>query len=105
MDRGKVYSVLGNSNYGLYFGVVKDFDRINGIAEVLDCRHICAWYGLPGGITSLASHGICGPDAMNSRVALPSPRAVLRNIVNVFDCTELAAASIIEHGDKGKPSS
>ena len=40
-----------------------------------EVRHVARWYGKTGGITSLAAHGLCGPDAGNSRIgARASPR-------------------------------
>ena len=99
-SRKPVYSIIGNESYGLFFGKVKRFDASKGVAIVEDCRHICEWRGKNGGITSLASHGICGPDAAKSRIGLPGPLATLTGVKNVFGCTDLAAKSIIEYSNK-----
>ncbi len=59
-----------------------------------EVRHIPRWYGKTGGITSLAVHGLCGPEADKSRIGAPAARATLSGIVNVFECTAEARASI-----------
>lgn len=87
--------LVGNSSYGLYIGETSATD-----AEILkskavrlsNCRHVCRWYGKTGGITSLAAHGPCGPQASESRVGAPCD-ALLSGIVNVLDLTDEAAAA------------
>jgi hypothetical protein len=88
----KRLAILANKSYGLYYGEVLSYDAKEGIAEVANCRHVCRWHGMTGGITSLAAHGLCGPDAKNSRIGAPA-RATLTGIVNVFDVTDEAAAT------------
>jgi len=84
-------SLICNKSYGIYYGVVTEFDAINGIAKVRDCRHVCQWFGKTGGITSLAVHGLCGPRASESRVgAAVAGVSTLSGIVNVFPCSEEA---------------
>jgi hypothetical protein len=91
--------VLGSRTYGLYFGLIESYDPATQVAVVRDCRHIYEWHGRAGGITSLASHGICGPDAGKSRIGRPAPVATLTEIINVFGCTATAAESIMRSGD------
>ena len=87
------YAILANKSYGLYAGIVESFDPVTGVAEVLQCRHVCRWYGKTGGVTSLAAHGLCGRQAGESRIGAPVTRATLAGIVNVFDCSPEARAS------------
>ena len=87
------YSIIANKSYGLYAGIVESFDPVNGVAVVRECRHVARWYGKTGGITSLAAHGLCGPSAAESRVGAPTS-ATLTGIVNVFECSPEARASI-----------
>lgn len=87
------YAIIANKSYGLYAGIVESFDAVNGIAEVRECRHVARWFGKTGGITSLAAHGLCGPKASESRIGAPT-RATLTGVVNVFDCSTEARASI-----------
>ena len=91
--------VLGSRTYGLYYGVVESYDPATQTAVVRECRHIYEWRGKHGGITSLASHGICGPKASESRIGLPSPIATLTEIINVFACTDSSSRTIIEAGN------
>lgn len=92
--------LIGNSSYGLYIGRTADTDAEIAATEsvrLTDCRHVAYWYGLTGGITSLAAHGPCGPRKMESRVGAPCG-ALLTGVVNVFDLTpaaELAFADIV----------
>ena len=69
------------------------FDAKNGIVEAAECRHVAHWRGKTGGITSLAQFGICGPDVAQSRIG-PPVRATLTGVVNLFDCSPEARASI-----------
>ena len=86
-------SIICNQSYGIYYGCVLSFDTVTHVAEVEGCRHVCQWYGRTGGITSLAAHGLCGPKANQSRIGSPC-RATLTGIVNVFECSDEAAATI-----------
>jgi hypothetical protein len=88
------YAILANKSYGLYAGVVEQFDPATGVAEVAQCRHVARWYGKTGGITSLAAHGLCGSEAKNSRIGAPSAHATLTGIVNVFQCSAEARATL-----------
>lgn len=90
------YAIIANRSYGLYAGVVESTKaQPDGtlLVEVRDCRHIARWFGKTGGITSLAVHGLCGAKASESRIGAPS-RATLTGIVNIFDCSPEARASI-----------
>ncbi len=90
------YAILGNKSYGLYAGIIgKITPQADGAltVEVAECRHVCRWYGKTGGITSLAAHGLCGPNASQSRIGAPVA-ATLTGIVNIFDCTPEARKSL-----------
>ena len=87
------YAILANDKYGLYAGIVLSYDPETRVAEVDACRHVAQWYGRTGGITSLAAHGLCGPKAGESRIGAPV-RATLTGIVNLFECSAEARASI-----------
>ena len=87
------YAIIANKSYGLYAGIVESFDAASGVAVVKDCRHVARWYGKTGGITSLAAFGLCGPNASQSRIGAPA-NATLTGIVNVFECSPEARASI-----------
>jgi hypothetical protein len=89
------YALLANKSYGLYVGEVKSFDPVTGVAFVKDCRHVARWYGRSGGITSLAAHGLCGPQKDESRIGAPV-EATLTGIVNVFECSDEARKSFEE---------
>ena len=90
----KYYAILANKSYGLYCGVVENFDPETGVAEVTDCRHIAHWRGRTGGITSLAAYGLCGPNTAESRIGAPCSRSTLTGIVNVIECTTASRATL-----------
>jgi hypothetical protein len=92
-SRGLFYAILANDRYGLYAGYVESFDAATRVAVVRDCRHVARWYGKTGGITSLAAHGLCGPNVSQSRIGAPT-HATLTGIVNVFECSADAKSSI-----------
>ena len=90
-----VKSILCNDKYGIYYGTVLSYDPVTRVASVEGCRHVCAWYGRSGGITSLAVHGLCGPKKDQSRVGAPVAGAsTLTGIVNVFPCSTEASDSL-----------
>ena len=91
--------LVGNKSYGLYIGLTSDTDVhiVTTQSVVLEqCRHVCYWYGLNGGITSLAAHGVCGPRKMESRIGAPAARALLTGVVNVYDLSPEAVASFAD---------
>lgn len=91
------YCVITNKSYGIYVGLVDEVTPdVNGETKTVkarEVRHVPAWYGRTGGITSLAAFGLCGPDAGKSRVGAPSASATLSGIVNVFECSAEARAT------------
>lgn len=89
----KYKAILCNDKYGIYYGTVESYDPVTRVAVVSGCRHVCRWYGRTGGITSLAAHGLCGPDAAKSRVGAPCD-ATLTGIVNVFRTSEVAEKTL-----------
>lgn len=92
------FCLIANKSYGLYAGFVESFNpgtgSGDGVVEATEVRHIARWYGKTGGITSLAAHGLCGPQAGDSRIGAPVKTATLSGIVNVFECSTEARASI-----------
>lgn len=85
--------LVGNENYGLFIGLTgaSDAEILATRSVVLrECRHVAQWYGMTGGITSLAAHGPCGTRAAESRVGAPAKRALLSGVVNVFDLSPAA---------------
>jgi hypothetical protein len=89
------YVVIGNERYGLYCGELVSHDLATRSAVVRGCRHIAQWYGRTGGITSLAAHGLCGTRANDSRIGAPC-NATLTGVVNIFECSPEARATLEE---------
>ena len=87
------YAVIANQSYGLYVGIVDSFDVKEKTVKAREVRHVARWFGKTGGITSLAVHGLCGPQAGDSRIGAPVASATLTGIVNVFECTQEARAT------------
>jgi len=89
--------LLANKSYGLYIGEVVDDGELapDGTRTIraTNVRHVAHWRGKTGGITSLAAHGPCGPNAKLSRIGAPAPAALLSGIVNVFDLTPEAVSA------------
>ena len=90
------YCVITNKSYGIYVGLVDEVTAdVNGETKTVkarEVRHVARWYGKTGGITSLAAHGLCGPNAGDSRIGAPVA-ALLSGIVNIFECSAEARAS------------
>lgn len=90
------YAIIANKSYGLYAGIIETVTpTVDGLltVEVRECRHVAHWRGKTGGVTSLAAFGLCGPNAGESRIGAPV-RATLSGIVNIFDCSPEARATI-----------
>jgi hypothetical protein len=88
----KRHVIVGNQSYGLYYGETDATDEEiveTKSVRLENCRHISHWRGRTGGITSLAAHGPCGPNAKQSRIGAPAS-ALLTGVVNVYDCSEEA---------------
>jgi hypothetical protein len=84
----KRHVLVANERYGLYIGLTSATDAeivATRSVRVEQCRHVCHWQGRTGGITSLAAHGPCGPEMMQSRVGAPATSSLLIGVVNVFD--------------------
>jgi hypothetical protein len=88
------FAIIANERYGLYAGIVVSHDTKTKVVQARDVRHVAYWYGKTGGITSLAVHGLCGPKASQSRIGAPAKNATLTGVVNVFECTPEARATI-----------
>jgi hypothetical protein len=79
--------LVGNQSYGLYIGQTSATDAeiiASKAVRLVDCRHVCRWYGKTGGITSLAAFGPCGPNVKDSRIGAPC-NALVTGVVNVLD--------------------
>ncbi|MHB8361313.1 MAG: DUF6948 domain-containing protein [Thermoplasmataceae archaeon] len=95
-SRSKRHVLVGNGPYGLYIGITGATD-----AEILEahavrlesCRQVARWYGLTGGITSLAQHGPCGPKAQQSLVGAAAPSSLLCDVKAVHDLSPEAIAA------------
>ena len=90
------YKIIANKSYGLYVGLVdEEIPQPDGsmIVKAREVRHVARWYGKTGGITSLAVHGLCGPNAGDARIGAPSVAATLSGIVNTFECSAEARAT------------
>ena len=91
------YCVITNKSYGIYVGLIDevtaDPNSETKTVKAREVRHVAAWYGRTGGITSLAAHGLCGPNAEKSRIGAPSVGATLSGIINIFECSAEARAT------------
>lgn len=86
------YALITNTGYDIYAGIVESFDPVAKVAVVRECRHVARWYGKTGGITSLAAHGLCGPNASQSRIGAPC-MATITSVANIFECSPEARAT------------
>lgn len=85
--------LVANEGFGLFIGETDapDEEIIRDKAVRLrNCRHVARWYGMTGGITSLAQHGPCGRRVNESRIGAPCPSALITKVQNVFDLSEEA---------------
>jgi hypothetical protein len=89
----KNHVIVGNGNYGLYFGYIKcsDAQAIKDKAvRIYECRHIARWYGKTGGISSLAAFGPCGPSVANSRIGFSCPSSLVMDVKAIHGCSDEA---------------
>lgn len=93
---GERMAIIGNEGYGLYYGrVIATDEEImkSKSVRVYECRHIRYWYGKPGGITSLAAFGPCGPRVAENRIGAPCPSTLITEVKAVHECSPEAVAA------------
>lgn len=86
----------GTGGYGLWFGYITKHDADTPSltsVKLFKARSIRYWYGRSGGITSLATHGLCGPRAKESRVGNPAPFSNVVEVKAIHACTPEATAT------------
>ncbi len=92
----KNWVIVGNGDWGLYFGHIKCTDEQALKAKAVrlyECRHVAEWYGKTGGITSLAAFGPCGPNVAQSLIGAPCPSSLICDVRAVHTCTPEAVAA------------
>lgn len=92
--------LVGNQSYGLYIGETSATDAeiiTSKAVRLVNCRHVCQWFGKTGGITSLAAFGPCGPRVGESRIGAPC-HALVTGVVNVLDLSSEAVAAFAAIG-------
>jgi hypothetical protein len=89
----KNYVIVGNGNYGLYYGHIKTTDEKaikDKAVRIFDCRHVARWYGKGGGISSLAAFGPCGPSVGQCRIGHPCPSSLVMDVKAIHGCSDEA---------------
>ena len=90
MKTTKRYVIVGNGNWGLYYGqtaatdteVIKDKS-----VRLYNCRHVCRWHcAKNGGITSLAAIGPSGMNVSQCRIGAPDPSTLILDVKAIHDC-------------------
>ena len=86
----KRYVIVGNGNWGLYYGqtAASDVNIIkNKSVRLYNCRHVCRWYcAKNGGITSLAAIGPSGPNISQCRIGAANPSTLILDVKAIHDC-------------------
>ena len=87
----KRYVIVGNGNWGLYYGQTAESDAAiieTKAVRIYGCRHVCRWYcAKDGGITSLAALGPSGPNVGQCRIGVPDPSTLILDVKAVHDCS------------------
>lgn len=84
------YCIIANEKYGLYVGLVDSYDEKSRVVKAREVRHVCHYKSKPGGLSSLAVHGLIGS---GQNIGAAAPSATLTGIVNVIECTPEARAT------------
>ena len=91
MKNAKRFVIVGNGNWGLYYGLTSDIDAkiIKAKAvRLYNCRHVCRWYcAKNGGITSLAAIGPGGPNVGQCRIGEPDASTLVLDVKAIHDCS------------------
>lgn len=100
-SKKKNWVIVGNGEWGLYYGHIKcsDAQALKARAvRLYECRHVAEWYGKTGGISSLAAFGPCGPSKESSLIGAPCPSSLILDVRAIHACTDEAVeafASIV----------
>jgi hypothetical protein len=89
----KNWVIVGNGDWGLYFGHIKCTDAQvlqSKAVRLYECRHVAEWYGKTGGITSLAAFGPCGVTMGSSLIGSPCPSSLICDVRAIHSCTDEA---------------
>jgi hypothetical protein len=92
----KKWVIVGNGDWGLYFGYIKCTDAEalkKRSVRLYECRQIAEWHGKNGGITSLAAFGPCGPDVSSNLIGAPCPSSLILDVRGIHYCTDEAVVA------------
>ena len=87
----KRYVIVGNGNWGLYYGQTAESDAAivkSKAVRLYNCRHVCRWHcAKNGGITSLAAIGPSGPNVSQCRIGAPDPSTLILDVKAIHHCS------------------
>ena len=93
MEIGK-YVIVRSSPSGCWGGTLASIS--GSTVELTDARRLWRWWAAKGvSLSGVASHGLHPDKARDCRIAAPVPRAVVFEVCEVLEATDLAKASII----------
>ena len=104
MKKAKRFVIVGNGNWGLYYGQTSETDAtiVKGKAvRLYNCRHVCRWYcAQNGGITSLAAIGPSGPNVGQCRIGSADQSTLILDVKAIHDCSPEAVKAFAAVGAK-----
>ena len=83
--------IIRAKNAGVFFGTLAEYDKVNGVVELHQCRRIWYWSGAAS-ISQLANEGV--KNVNNSKFTQVLDSIQIAEVIEVIPCTEIAIKNI-----------
>lgn len=85
--------IVRSDRAGVFFGRLVDFDKVNAVVRLTECRRLWYWYGAAS-LSELAVSGTKKSD--NCKFTVRVQDISVLGVLEVIACTEIASKSINE---------
>ena len=83
--------IIRTNRAGVFYGTLNEFDAVNRIAEIKDCRRLWYWSGAAS-LSQLANEGVKNPRGCKFTVIVPVIQVM--EVIEIIPCTEEAVRNI-----------
>lgn len=83
--------IIRTNRAGVFYGTLSEYDAVNRIAEIKECRRLWYWSGAAS-LSQLANEGVKNPDDCKFTVIVPQMQVM--EVIEIIPCTEEAISNI-----------
>ena len=83
--------IIRTNRAGVFYGTLSEFDEVNRIAEIKECRRLWYWSGAAS-LSQLANEGVKNPGSCKFTVVVPTMQVM--EVIEIISCTEEAIENI-----------